>query len=300
MSLEDSKNFKREIFVREGKIVAGTDYMDGMLYSFYLYKDGELLANPLYSELNHKEFDIDLGIGDYSIRFFYKFDEKAIGITESFSIVEKDGNMVAAKEANSYFVDSDNNPITKRLSKSIIQNEAVLKKESKSLDDSYPGQKFNIVIMTLPTSDVLTDKYLFLGIDDFSKELYIGAYPSDNYIFVNKFVDMLRVECPYTIDQVIIDDNIQVKGLSKLAKSCKSADIKYDLVSMEQFINNSKSLSKINELIERLYKNINIESRQDFVDQMISLTNNYNFFEKNIEVGDMTPYQKLEKHFGKV
>ncbi|AJI75827.1 hypothetical protein BZ13_855 [Francisella philomiragia subsp. philomiragia ATCC 25015] len=293
---------KREMYIDNNKLHVKTTEIEGFRYGFYLIIDDQVIERNNYSKESNASFEFAPFYGSYKIQFFYKNSAgEEFSFIEDFSIVEKAGHKtVVMNKVNNFFLDANNKPIAKRLFKNILVQEKILKKEAKKLDDSYPGQKFNIVIMTLPTSDVLTDRYLFFGIDNFSKELYTGSYPSNNYIFVNKFVEMLRVECPYTIDQVIIDDNIQVKGLSKLAKSCKSCDIKYDLVSMEQLINNSKSLSKINELIELLYKNINIESRQDFVDQMISLTNNYNFFEKNIEVGDMTPYQKLEKHFGKV
>lgn len=298
MSLEDSKSFKREIFVREGKIVAGTDYMGSMLYTFYLYKDGELLSNPPYSKLNHKEFDVDLEIGDYSVRFFYKFNEKAIGVTEKFSIIEKSGNMVTVKEAENYFVDSYNNPVTKRISKSIVQKQEILKKESKKIGDSYPGYRFDIVIMTLPISGTLISEYLFIAIDSFSKEMYFDIYGSTSYIYVASFIENLIAECPYSIDHINIDNTLAIKGLSKLSNFCKKVGIKYDLVPMDQFINKSKSLAVIDGLIKELYReDTTFESKRELVEELITLTNKYNFFEKNIEIGDVTPYQKLERYF---
>lgn len=66
---------------------------------------------------------------------------------------------------------------------------------------------------------------------------------------------------------------------------------------MDQFINKSKSLSVIDNLIKDLFKEAALENKQDLVEELITLTNKYNFFEKNVEIGDVTPYQKLEKYF---
>jgi hypothetical protein len=41
-------------------------------------------------------------------------------------------------------------------------------------------------------------EYLFVGIDDYCRELYVGIYPDKSMVSGSDFPDMVLKQCPYT------------------------------------------------------------------------------------------------------
>ncbi|WP_432772986.1 hypothetical protein [Francisella salimarina] len=280
--LKSCADLSRYVSIDSDNINVKTDHIDDMLYAFYLYKSNKLIDQHQYTENNFCTFNNELTVGSYSARFFYKFDGKATWYAENFMVIEKCGSKeVRNVAARSLFVGNNDEPVLKRfLKESISKKLRVLKNEAKKLGDSYPGKRFDIVVMTLPASEALGSEYLFIAIDSFSKEMYFDIYGSTSYIHVASFIENLIAECPYSIDHINIDNTLAIKGLSKLSKLCKKVGIKYDLVSMYQFINKSKSLAVIDGLIKELYRDMTFESKRELVEELVTLTNKYNFLKK--------------------
>ncbi|AJI54775.1 hypothetical protein LA56_1015 [Francisella philomiragia] len=294
----DVKKIYRSIVLVDSKISVENEIVEDCEYAYYIYDSYGNVEKHFYTKLNTKMFDMHIVPGIYEVVFFYKFNGKFFDYKQVISIVDKLGekNLVVAR-INNFFIGQNNEPVLKRVSKDSLKNYMILKNEAKKLGDSYPGKRFDIVIMTLSASEALGSEYLFIAIDSFSKEIYFDIYGSTSYIHVASFIENLIAECPYSIDHISIDNTLAIKGLSKLSKLCKKLGIKYELVPMYQFINKSKSLAVIAGLIKELYRDITFESKRELVEELITLTNKYNFFEKNVEIGDMTPYQKIENYF---
>ena len=80
----------------------------------------------------------------------------------------------------------------KRLSKIEKQIEEKLKKKAKRYNKKYPGEMIHMDVKRLPLlrgeSPANTHEYLFIGIDDFSRELYAAILPDKTQYSAEKFL----------------------------------------------------------------------------------------------------------------
>src|SRR5665648_797108 len=54
--------------------------------------------------------------------------------------------------------------------------------------------------------------YLFVGIDDFSRELYAAIFPNKTQDSAASFLAQLIEECPYTVECAYSDNGTEYKG----------------------------------------------------------------------------------------
>ena len=105
----------------------------------------------------------------------------------------------------------------KRLAKveRIIQEK--LKKQAQHYNKSYPGELVHLDTKRLPLlkGQKVTDRrdYLFVAIDDFSRELYAAILPDKTADGAAKFLTEQVIEpCPYLIECVYSDNGSEYKG----------------------------------------------------------------------------------------
>lgn len=75
----------------------------------------------------------------------------------------------------------------------------------------------------------MTREYLFVGIDDYSRELYVTITQDKTQYSSEKFLNQMIYECPYTIEQIYSDNGLECKGDSEKHKfilTCKKNKIK--------------------------------------------------------------------------
>ena len=119
----------------------------------------------------------------------------------------------------------------KRLAKIEKQIEEKLKKQAKRYNKKYPGEMFHLDTKRLPLlkgeSPHNRYQYLFVGIDDFSRELYAAIMPDKTQHSAKKFMEQVLDECPYTIEQVYTDNGLEYKGDKQHAfgKLCQKNNI---------------------------------------------------------------------------
>jgi len=70
-------------------------------------------------------------------------------------------------------------------------------------------------------------EYLFVGIDDFSRELYAGIYPDKTQYSSAAFLQEVLDECPYTLECSYSDNGTEYKGTDRHAyvTRCREAGI---------------------------------------------------------------------------
>ena len=89
----------------------------------------------------------------------------------------------------------------KRLAKIEKLIEERLKREAKRYNKSYPGELVHFDTKRLPllTGEKATNsrEYLFVAIDDFSRELYAGIYPDKSQVSSASFLEQMVKECPH-------------------------------------------------------------------------------------------------------
>jgi hypothetical protein len=121
----------------------------------------------------------------------------------------------------------------KRLSKISNRIEAKLKKQAIRYEKDYPGELFHLDTKRLPLLKYETRQdgycYLFVAIDDYSRELYAGIYPDKSSWSAARFLQSVLKECPYTIERILTDNGTEYKGRYNehdFMRTCGEAGIK--------------------------------------------------------------------------
>lgn len=104
----------------------------------------------------------------------------------------------------------------KRLAKIEKTIEARLKKEAKRYNKSYPGEMLHLDCKRLPLlkGQVHTAPrdYLFVAIDDYSRELYAAILPDRTAASAGSFPGQVLEECAYTIETAYTDNGKEFQG----------------------------------------------------------------------------------------
>ena len=119
----------------------------------------------------------------------------------------------------------------KRLAKVESALEAKLKAKAKRYNKSYPGELVHFDTKRLPLlkgeNNTMPREYLFVAIDDFSRELYAAILPDKTQHSAAAFLQQAIEECPYTIDYTYSDNGKEYKGTIEhaFAKLCHEQSI---------------------------------------------------------------------------
>ena len=105
----------------------------------------------------------------------------------------------------------------KRLFKIERQLELRLKNQAQRYNKSYPGEMVHVDTFRLPllkgeTKIAHQYEYLFVGIDDYSRELFAAVMPDKTSISAQRFLVQMLDECPYTIECIYSDNGKEYKG----------------------------------------------------------------------------------------
>ena len=104
----------------------------------------------------------------------------------------------------------------KRLAKVEGVLERKRKAESRRYNKSYPGEMIHFDTKRLPLlkgeDNTMPREYMFVGIDDFSRELYVGILPDKTQQSAAEFLQQVLDECPYTVECAYSDNGTEYKG----------------------------------------------------------------------------------------
>ena len=119
----------------------------------------------------------------------------------------------------------------KRLAKVEQTIQERLKREAKRYNKSYPGELVHLDSKRLPLlkgqSANEPREYLFVAIDDFSRELYADIFPDKTQYSAACFLIATVAQCPYQIDCTYSDNGTEFKGTDDHAfvKACRQHGI---------------------------------------------------------------------------
>ena len=106
----------------------------------------------------------------------------------------------------------------KRLAKVEHELEEKRKREARRYNKSYPGELVHFDSKRLPLikgeGQTLPREYLFVAIDDYSRELYAGIFPDKTQHSAELFLRQVVDECPYTIEYTYSDNGKEFKCVS--------------------------------------------------------------------------------------
>jgi len=191
----------------------------------------------------------------------------------------------------------------KRLAKVEACLERKKKAEARRYNKSYPGEMLHFDTKRLPllkgeTKDKPRD-YLFVGIDDFSRELYAGIFPDKTQDAAAAFLGQVLEECPYTIECAYSDNGTEYKGTPDHAfvALCEAQGIGQKFTRVKRPQTNGKAERVIKTLMQMWHERICFDSRQDRQIALARFVNFYNTVKPHMGINNMTPYEVLTEYF---
>lgn len=192
----------------------------------------------------------------------------------------------------------------KRLAKVEAQLEAQRKRQAKRYNKNYPGEMLHGDTKRLPLltgeSATLQREYLFVAIDDFSRELYAGILPDKTQWSAAAFLEQVKEECPYTIETYYTDNGKEYKGdpgKHAFVIACHQARIAQGFTRVKRPQTNGKAERVIRTIMELWHDKTVFKSRAHRKQELIRFVNYYNTVKPHASLNDMTPYEFLLNYF---
>jgi transposase InsO family protein len=192
----------------------------------------------------------------------------------------------------------------KRLAKVERELEEKLKKEAKRYNKQYPGEMMHVDTKRLPLlageTPHATREYLFVGIDDFSRELYAAILPDKTQYSAAAFFDQVLEECPYTIEQVYSDNGLEYRGNPDdhaFMQLCKAHQINQRFTKVRNPKTNGKAERVIKTLIELWHEKTVFNSRAHRKQELTRFVNWYNTVKPHASLNNQTPLEVLINYF---
>lgn len=192
----------------------------------------------------------------------------------------------------------------KRLSKIEKTLEEKLKKEARRYNKKYPGEMLHIDTKRLPVlkgeSPRETHEYLFVAIDDFSRELYAAILPDKTQYSSEKFLKQVLQECPYTIEQMYSDNGTEYRGDREnhaFMKLCDENKIEQRFTKVKTPQTNGKAERVIRTLMEMWHGKTVFQNRNHRKLELVRFVNYYNAVKPHKGIDGKTPLEKLVSYF---
>jgi transposase InsO family protein len=191
----------------------------------------------------------------------------------------------------------------KRLSKIEKQIEERLKKQAKRYNKKYPGEMIHMDTKRLPLlkgeSPKENHEYLFVGIDDFSRELYVGIMPDKTQYSAENFLKQVLEECPYTIEQIYTDNGLEYRGNEHhtFGKLCQENKIEQRFTKVKCPKTNGKAERVIRTIMDMWHSKHIFKNRNHRKIELIRFVNYYNNVKPHKGIDNQTPMEKLTSYF---
>ncbi len=192
----------------------------------------------------------------------------------------------------------------KRLAKVEQSIQARLKREARRYNKSYPGEMLHVDTKRLPLlkGEVSTQprSYLFVGIDDFSRELYAAILPDKTQVSAAAFLTQtVLAQCPYQIECVYSDNGTEYKGTANHAfvGACKQRGIAQKFTRVARPQTNGKAERVIRTLMEMWHSQQVFKDGQHRQVELVRFINFYNTVKPHKGLNNATPYETLLAYF---
>ncbi len=145
----------------------------------------------------------------------------------------------------------------KRLAKIEKHTEQKLKRQAKRYNKDYPGQMVHFDVKRLPVLEGQSSQhqrdYLFIAIDDYSKELFAAIMPDKTQHSAKRFLEQVIEKCAYTIEIAYSDNGKEFRGNSEhhaFTKLCKEQKIEQKFTKVRNPKSNGKAERVIRTIME--------------------------------------------------
>jgi transposase InsO family protein len=191
----------------------------------------------------------------------------------------------------------------KRLGKIEQSIQDKLARQARRYEKDYPGELLHMDTKRLPllTGDTKLDghEYLFVGIDDYCRELYVGIYPDKSMVSSSDFMDMVIKQCPYTIEKLLTDNGTEYKGRygeHLFMKTCGEAGISQKFTKVKHPQTNGKAERVIRTLMESWHTE-QFANREERAKALARFVNYYNCVRPHKGIDSDTPLERLCQYF---
>lgn len=192
----------------------------------------------------------------------------------------------------------------KRLAKIEQSIQDRLKRKAKRYNKAYPGELVHFDTKRLPLlkgqSANEPREYLFVAIDDFSRELYAEILPDKTQSSAARFlIETVIAQCPYQIDCVYSDNGKEFKGTIDHAfvKACSQHAIGQKFTRINRPQTNGKAERVIRTLMDMWHNQTCFKDNADRRIQLIRFINFYNTVKPHKSLNNATPYEILFAYF---
>jgi len=192
----------------------------------------------------------------------------------------------------------------KRLAKIEAELEAKRKREAKRYNKDYPGQMLHGDTKRLPLLEgqktLDRREYLFVAIDDFSRELYATILPDKTQVSAKTFLEQVLEECPYTIEQYYTDNGKEYKGDPRhhaFMKVCAERHVEQRFTKVRNPKTNGKAERVIKTLMDLWHDKTHFNSSAHRKTELKRFLNYYNGVRPHKGIDGLTPEEKLIEYF---
>lgn len=192
----------------------------------------------------------------------------------------------------------------KRLAKVERELEEKLKKQARRYNKDYPGEMIHFDTKRLPLltgeSPRSNHDYLFIGIDDYSRELYAAILSNKTQYSSERFLTQVLAECPYTIEQIYSDNGLEYRGNPghhAFMKLCQANKIEQRFTKVKHPYTNGKAERVIRTLLEQWHYQTIFKSRTHRKVELIRFVNWYNTVKPHKGIENRTPMEQLINYF---
>ena len=192
----------------------------------------------------------------------------------------------------------------RRLAKVEAALEKKLKAQALRYHKNYPGEMMHSDNTELPMleGEKHTDKpeTLYIGIDDFSRELYAAIMPDRTQYSSAAFLTQVLEECPYTIETWYTDNGTEYKGSPakhEFMGMCREHGIKQSFTRPYTPRTNGKAERVIKTIQDMWLKKTRFTSRIHRRQELIRFVNYYNTVKPHKGISNLTPMEQLTNYF---
>lgn len=192
----------------------------------------------------------------------------------------------------------------KRLSKVEREVEERLKKQAKRYEKCYPGEMIHADTKRLPllAGETPTQgrEYLFIAIDDYSRELFAAILPDKTRFSAERFLNQVFEECAYTIETMYTDNGKEYKGnpdTHAFMKRCTELKIEQRFTRVRTPRTNGKAERVIRTAMQMWHEKTEFKSRAHRKTELIRFVNWYNTVKPHKGIHNQTPMERLIEYF---
>jgi transposase InsO family protein len=192
----------------------------------------------------------------------------------------------------------------RRLAKIEKTIEERLKRQAKRYNKDYPGEMIHGDTKRLPLLEhhktIERREYLFVAIDDYSRELFAAILPDKTQNSAMQFLEQVIEECAYSIEVYYTDNGKEYKGNPghhAFMKKCSENKIEQGFTKIKTPRTNGKAERVIRTIMEQWHDTNHFNSSAHRKNELIRFINYYNGVKPHASLDGLTPHEKLIEYF---